>query len=135
MQKFVNVMTFKYINLNLTHTMMNHANIFFTERSEKYWESRRYVKLSPITGDSDKEMREGVEDFIFNILMVDRLDFKMESVTAVRRIRSFGTSIMNECLVVFDGVENRDFVCSHARNLANQAPGEFQDIRQARTHT
>ena len=66
-------------------------------------------------------MRENVASFILGTLAVDAEDFSMETVSAVRRVRSFGGSgIKDECLVIFSSVEVRDFVYSHARNLAGQ---------------
>ena len=66
-------------------------------------------------------MREGVKKFVFNTLLVDPADFEMDSVVSVRRVKSFGAAkIDNECLVVFSDIERRDFVYSHARNLATQ---------------
>ena len=53
--------------------------------------------------------------------MVEPGEFSMDSVTSVRKVKSFGASIVkNECLVMFESVERRDFVYSHARNLADQ---------------
>ena len=81
----------------------------------------RCAKFSPIIGKNDDEMRIGVENFIYNVLQVDVQEFSMDSVVAIRRVKSFGTAnTPNECLVIFADVERRDYVYSHARNLANQ---------------
>ena len=45
----------------------------------------------------------------------------MEDIATIRKVKSFGGGgIKEECLVIFKDVERRDFVYSHARNLANQ---------------
>ena len=89
--------------------------------SNKYWEARKCAKMSPIDGKSEGELREGVKNFIYQTLLVDEAEFSMESVVAVRKVKSFGaSSVKDECVVIFSDVERRDLVYSHARNLATQ---------------
>ena len=91
------------------------------EKSSRYWEARKCAKMSPIDGDTEEDMISNVSTFIYKVLKVDEEDFDMSSVKTVRRIKSFGTSkIEKECLVMFEDVERRDYVYSHARNLAGQ---------------
>ena len=106
-----------------------------TEKSTRYWEARKCAKMSPILGTSEDDLRGSVERFIFETLMVDKQEFSMESVSFVRRVRSFGTAnIDNECLVVFADVEKRDFVYSHARNLVGQPIVEGKRESNLRMH-
>ena len=104
------------------------------ENSDRYWEARKCAKMSPIRGKSQEEMMEGVRDFIFNMLGVGDEDFDIGDVTGVRRIRSPGPGIENECLVIFNSVERRDFVYSHARNLAGQPVVNGKRIYNLRMH-
>ena len=105
------------------------------DRSAKYWEARKCAKLSPIEGENEEQMKESVEHFIHNVLRVDRDDFSMESITGIRKVKTFGTAgLANECLAIFTEVERRDFVFSHARNLANQTVQEGRRQCNIRMH-
>ena len=104
-----------------------------SECSARYWEARKCAKMSPTPGKRWEEMREGVKNFIYETLMVDESEFSMDHITSIRRVKSFGTLIRDECLVVFSDVDRRDFVYSHARNLANQGAGRGLPISGCRS--
>lgn len=93
---------------------------FRLEQSNKYWEARKSLRVSPIMGDNDEERLLELCNFAHNVLLIEDGDFDGGDVHQIRKIKTLRTAaIKNECIVIFKDTETRDFFLSHAKNLAS----------------
>ena len=89
-------------------------------KSESYSISRRSLRIWPVKGSTDEEVREAAIAFIRNKLGVDQNDLQASQVSRVRRSKPPRKSrIKFEALVTFDDKYTRDTVSSHGRNLSD----------------
>ena len=85
----------------------------------RYMLSRRSIRLWPINGDNCDTMRKDTEKFIFTNLAVSKEEFEMSRIERIRRSKTPRNSkIKNEAIITFTDSSSRDFVVSHAKNLA-----------------
>lgn len=93
-----------------------------------YWFARRSLRMWPIAGSQQSELRVSVGDFLQQKLQIPRAYLADSDVEEVRRIaetrRTFRSLrrnpvITHEVLVIFKDIQTRDMVLSYAPNLAD----------------
>ena len=89
-------------------------------KSERYAVSRRSLRLWPIGGSSDEEIRAGAIRFLREKMRIDRADLQDEQIYRVRRSKQPRNSRVKwEVIVTFDDKFARDTVSAHGRNLSD----------------
>ena len=84
-----------------------------------YQMSRRSLRLWPIKGTTDEELKQGAIHFIRNKLEVPQLECNDWQITRVRRIKYARKDNSNcEALVLFNDIYSRDRVSAHGKKLA-----------------
>lgn len=89
-------------------------------REAAYDKARRSLRIWPIEGEDEMEMRKNLTDFAIGALMID--EDMMESIPLKKIIRvraSPSGNVYQEIRVTFASIADRDFVNSRARNLAD----------------
>ena len=89
--------------------------------ADKYSFARRSLRLWPVPGGSDTEVRREALRFIHSKLLVPETacsDSKVVRVRRTRQPRRKNANVNNEVLITFDDRLTRDDVASHGRNLA-----------------
>ena len=90
-----------------------------TFKRERYEAARKMVRLWPVNGKSDEELRREALRFIRQKLRVCTISCNDEQVLRVRRTKQAKKSIINnEVLVFFADKYARDQVVGNAKNLA-----------------
>ena len=91
-----------------------------SERSQKQYDiSRKALRLWPVSGKTDSEIRTQVIRFIREKLKVSENDCPDAAIGLVRRTQSARGKFVNfEVLVSFEDKHIRDKVSSHGRNLS-----------------
>lgn len=92
------------------------------QKDSKYWHSRRCLRVwRELEGNDPVNDDRVAEDFIHGVLQVEEEDFEYKTeVERTRRIRTGRAGNTRiEILIVFNNIDTRDFVHSHARNLAS----------------
>ena len=85
-----------------------------------YWRARRSARLSPVEGNGEKELWEGVEKFLFKLMRIPTTDVRESDVVSVRRVLTArGRQSRLEVCVVFVDAETRDRIATYAKNLGN----------------
>ena len=88
---------------------------------QKYQRSRRTLLLYPVAGETADVMFANLQTFLGVDLLIPRGQVTREQIECVRRFRATRNSRnKQEAAVVFTENETRDFVLSHARNLAGK---------------
>ena len=83
-----------------------------------YWISRRSVRVWPISGEGDTQMREAFKEFKRDALRITQRDIESIQVERIRRTRSSpGALSYKEVCVTFSEIDDRDFIASKAVNL------------------
>ena len=86
--------------------------------SDWLWNARRCLRLFPITGKDDDELKCQLEDFLTNKLRIPTGNLTKDDFKYLRRIKMTRRSkITDKVLVSFTSVRARDLVQSYARNL------------------
>ena len=94
-----------------------------SHQAEKYSFARRSLRLWPIPGSSDEEVRYGTIRFLCLKLLACENECPDSSIQRTRRTRQpRKTSVNNEVLVTFTDRFVRDYVASNGRNL-----GEYRN--------
>ena len=92
-----------------------------TRKRENYDISRRSVRIWPVDGESEDELRTAAEVFLLDTLLVEKSTLEQMPKIRIRRTIVPGrTKIKNEVLLTFNNKYNRDKICSHAKNLASK---------------
>ena len=86
---------------------------------KRYEKSRRSIRIWPVRGTSETELWRNTGIFLHTTLSIPHDEMEEERISEIRRMRTGGTRIKDEALVVFIDAETRDFVTGFARNLAN----------------
>ena len=87
----------------------------------KYQRSRRSLLIYPIKGEGLDAMLASLQHYCNEILLIPKGELQRSQIELVRRYR--GTKMSrsrNEAIVVFADNETRDYVQSHAKNLAGK---------------
>ena len=99
-------------------------------REENFLKSRRSGRFWPIEGTSDEQLLTNVMTFLLDILLVPKDWVTPERIQSVRRTRTaYSSKIKNEVLVTFHSASERDYVFSHAKNLANSVGPRKNGLR------
>ena len=89
-------------------------------RSDSYAIARRSLRIWPIKGTDDAEIRRAAIDFIRNKLQVDESELLDEQICRVRRSKPPRKSrVRFEALVTFQDKFARDAVAAHGKNLSD----------------
>ena len=114
------------LSVNETANVLSiQESVNYDQRRERYCTSRRSLRLWPIPGVEQQEIREATIKFIFNVLAVDPEDFDAGRVARTRRIRSTRTTKTPfEVLVTFDEKYTRDCVARCAKKLEKYRDSE-----------
>ena len=89
-------------------------------RTESYNTSRRSLRIWPVRGTTDEEVRRSAISFIRDKLLVDESDLTTDQICRVRRSKPPRKArVRFEALVTFSDKYGRDLVSSHGRNLAD----------------
>ena len=92
-------------------------------KEEKYWTTRRSGCFWAIQGGENDDLKLAAMDFISKALLIPASEHIQDRIEVVKRTRtSFSSKIKEEVLVIFDTVSTRDYVFSHAKNLAKLSP-------------
>ena len=105
--------------------------------SDRYWSARRSLRVWPVPGNNDDDIRVNTGDFIHDKLKVHEDALQKSDVVSVRRVlrgarqsdrrhrrQAHPQQVWEEVLVVFQSVEIRDMVWSHSFNLAGFVDSE-----------
>ena len=85
-----------------------------------FQKSRSFIRMWPIPGRNDDEMRQEVKKFVIDALGLSLVEYDELTITSVRRVRSATASkVHTEVLVTFSEPEQRDFVFSKGNNLSD----------------
>ena len=88
-------------------------------RKIKFKESRRTIRVWPITGSTDQERTQNLQDFLSGALLLSRADIDGLGIDAVTRVRSQpGGRIHHEVRVSFHHHQERDIVARKGNMLA-----------------
>ena len=93
-----------------------------TTLADKYSFARRSLRLWPVDGGNDLDIRREALRFIHEKLRVPEYacnDSKVVRVRRTRQPRRRNTNVNNKVLITFDDRHTRDDVASHGRNLAD----------------
>ena len=97
----------------------------FISRSDdlynKYQRARRSLLIFPVKGDGLDQILPELQRFCCNSLLIPRGEIQRDQIELVRRFR--GTKLSrgrHEIIVLFSDNDTRDYVLSHARNLASK---------------
>ena len=86
--------------------------------TEAYWRARRSARLSPVSGETERELWAAVERFFHDCMKIPRSDLKESDIVSIRRVLTArGRRSRQEVCVVFTDAETRDRIGSYARNL------------------
>lgn len=103
------------------------------KRFEEYDRARRAIRVWPITGESMLELRDGVEGFVMNALLVD--DFSQEWVDTVERVPAARRGAAHsEVVVFFVDKTRRDEVFSARTRLATYIDANGKPTSGMRMH-
>ena len=87
----------------------------------KYQRARRTLLLYPVQGDTPDQIIANLQKFLLESMLVPAGEIQRAHIECVRRFRGSRTSReRQEITVVFADNDTRDFVLSHARNLAGK---------------
>ena len=88
-------------------------------RETEYYETaRRTLRLWPIKGSTDEDLKKGVVNFLKKVLEVPSEEVEGSNITRVRRTKYTRRSTATlEAAVTFDTIYARDRVSAHGRNL------------------
>ena len=88
-------------------------------RKEKYEAARKMLRLWPIRGTEEEELRKEVIRFLREKLQVCNISCTDEQVQRVRRVKQTRKSaVNNEVIVIFQDKYCRDQVVANAKHLA-----------------
>ena len=94
-------------------------------RRSKYEESLRSIRIWPIQGDSQSEMREVLEDFLLHCLLLTQTEVGILGIERVSRLRNQpGQRVHDELWVVFSKRSSREHIASKGRMLASYVDDE-----------
>ena len=87
-------------------------------RENAYDIARRSIRLWPIEGDSDDEVRKKLDEFCLEALKMTRPEIREITIEKIRRTRTSpnATAFLEIC-VTYQNVDDRDYVMAKARNL------------------
>ena len=96
-------------------------------RELSYWTSRRSVRVWPIDGETEDQMRKNFAEFQRDALKISPRDTDSMIVDIMRRTRSSpNANAYKEVCVTFSEIDERDFVASRAINLSGYINSEGQ---------
>ena len=91
------------------------------DQYSKLQRSRRSLLMYPVKGDSPGAIMAELQTFLLTQLQIPRGEIERSNIEVVRRFRGIRNSrARHEIIVVFSDPEIRDFVLSHAKNLAGK---------------
>ena len=91
----------------------------------QFLRSRRSSRFFPVSGVTDEELRQSLEEFFLERLRIPAEDLRLTDVEHVRRVRMRrGKESLAEVTVLFCDIETRDRVTSYARNLGSYVDGQ-----------
>ena len=95
-------------------------NIQIEEQNRRKFQfSRRALRLWPVPGNGDAELRSELGKFLRSVLRVDEEEVGDKNVERIRRVKAPRKShAFDEVLVIFDDKYSRDRVSAHAKNLS-----------------
>ena len=110
------------------------------DRYNKYQRSRRSLILYPIKGENLDAMLADLQRYCSKALQIPSGDIQRNQIELVRRFRGTKTARdRKEVIVLFTDNETRDYVQSHARNLAGMSdhgvridvPSHLMNVKRA----
>ena len=102
-------------------------------RELSYFMSRRSLRIWPLKGDTDREIRSSFREFASEALKITSRDVESMSVERVRRTRtSPSANAYMEACITFKEPDDRDFVASRAVNLAALVKADGQPMAGVR---
>ena len=103
-----------------SHAIGRYNNTRADDEYNKYERARNSLVFYPIEGETTEAMMMALQKFITNDMQIPKGEVKRSQIELVRRVRSTRNArARNELLVLFSDTESRDFVLSHAKNLAD----------------
>ena len=95
-------------------------------KEEKYWASRRRLRVWPVKGTDEEEMWRELERFFSEMLRFPVQNLTGEDFESIKRTLQAGrhSRVKDEIIIGFSSVSTRDQVASYAKNLAAQIDSE-----------
>ena len=110
---------FRDLEIKLDQPASDHQS-----REAAYDKARRSLRVWPIKGEDEKEMRGNLTEFAINALLIDEDTMDSIAIKEIIRVRSSPNgNVHQEVRVTFASVSDRDFVNSRATNLEEYRDG------------
>ena len=90
------------------------------DNDKHYWRSRRCARLSPVMGETDRELWSNTQQFFSDKMRIPTTELREDEIVSIRRVLvPRGRKSKFEVCVLFIDAETRDRIASYARNLGD----------------